>query len=543
MNRSYLFQCALASVCLGGAARAAEPVDEVHTNALVPSPGTPYTGVPTPPPGLGVSAGATPASAIFCGNVRKYVNDGTGPTNGTANFGGGDPVISQDPSTGLAQCRGHDDAHVLATERAEIRGWIVADGSFVQIAGEEEFSFNVQLDIGWTTQAPVVRAINSLSELSHFILPDNIIGTKSQPNGPAGSAWGGAGGANVHVEVDGWGSARGCGTQGSGWCQYYADKKPADWNDCHGANVESSIPWNAPVCYPFAVSPQLFHAGAYVRLVGTLWEDGAHINGCSLIGHIFNPSHYDCPPSNQAKQCWSAAAPFGRGYTEMHPVDFAEFLPPPPFPHNVLAYALCTSGGDATSVQDSATPLFAKPVNRSVLSTDELVDWNFTNAISLTPSPRFVIGPYQTNFNFGVNSTNSYGLIKSVYDVNWSCSPQCQGRCGGDDGCGTGGICPGVGLTYCPGTARCTSSCCTTCGPQTCGGSDGCGGTCPGAGLTYFPLTDACSATCGPPPFDCSNCDCGCTGTRCVVCPPPPKCNPKLGCSGSSEQPLDGGTP
>jgi hypothetical protein len=276
------------------------------------------------------------------------------------------------------------------------------------------------------------------------------------------------------------------------------------------------------IYYPFAVE---FRQGDYVRMVGTLWEDGPHINGTVVAGIDwacnFNPklTEADCGVVNEAKKCWNSDSTQGRGWTEMHPVDLMERLgfggAPSPIAY---AWALCTGSGDSANVDMHITPN-GRRWPRSTISVHEYIDGTFTNWRSLhgnaAGGARYFTDADQAYLRFGVSGDSSHrGLFKGMYTAEWTCTPDCSNRQCGDDGCG--GSCGGCSAGQTCNNGQCAQPCkpvCRACGPSTnncgpcpdtcaaplhcdsstgscvcapqcagksCGDSDGCGGTCQG---------------------------------------------------------------
>jgi len=217
-----------------------------------------------------------------------------------------------------------------AQEHVEIRGWIVGvDGPDTPGQHpENEYRFNVLLDHGWTPATPSgagIFPINTPEAINATITPDNVIwfGQNDSANGPAvldsngTRRWGGTRAAVLHVEVNGWGPAR------MGQAPY-----PDDWKDfsrnqdtnvkVNGPNANTLVGWPFDPTNPLGTGPldvcdQSLTNCAYVRLVGTPWEDEPHVrDGTDAV--------------KDAKGCWNSGATgqggFGRGFFEMHPVDF-----------------------------------------------------------------------------------------------------------------------------------------------------------------------------------------------------------------------------
>lgn len=534
-----------------------------------PLPPTPFLNPPPvncigteglPPIMTAASSSCRPASHIFCGNARKFRNDGPGPAGGTVNkweynpgflfmrpFWSESKTIRYDPATQAVQCYSNPNApDIPATERTELRGWFRGGG--FSGSDEEEYGFNILLDNGWSTPVPGVNPVNTLDKINQAVTPYNIIdeGWKTSADG-YNRVYGGAYQALIHVEVDAWGSVRGCEASGLGsGCDYYFRHKPEGWKYCY-YNVNSPPnglpPSNLPQCYPFPLTanpdgtpnvtgpfpldlgnaPPAFQVGDYIRVVGTLWEDGPHINGCQWYT-IFNRQHnVQCDKVNEAKQCWNQGSTSGRGWKEIHPVDLMEKIPAPAYPHSVYAYAACTTG-DPAELQDYLYAYKSPPFKNSRIQIDGLVDGSFTNWRSFVGGPP-TFGPADNIYgtvHFSVDSKMwAYrGLYKGVFDAYWGCAPDCQGRCSGDDGCG--GSC-GSGSSAGQQCVNSQCVCTAQCGPSSkCGDDNGCGGHCPGscdsgrfcvdgacqdcpAGQSQCPCLGSCAS-----PAACRQCNTGC---------------------------------
>jgi hypothetical protein len=118
----------------------------------------------------------------------------------------------------------------------------------------------------------------------------------------------------------------------------------------NGANAGTKVGWPFDPTNPLGTGtldgcgPSLTNC-AYVRLVGTLWEDEPHI-------HDGNNEQKD------AKGCWHGGATgqgsFGRGYFEIHPVDFmARVQPTNPHNETQAVVAMCDS---STAITISLLP-------------------------------------------------------------------------------------------------------------------------------------------------------------------------------------------
>jgi hypothetical protein len=259
--------------------------------------------------------------------------------------------------------------------------------------------------------------------------------------------------------------------------------------------------------------------GDYVRLVGQLWKDGAHKKSAWEDSFFRSVRFFE-----HVKDCLLQSYTDHAGWTEMHPVDFVEKIDPPApcRQHTLAAYFACDA--NATPTLHDSFVARGQSYPNGKLTFDETIQGAYTNWTSMmAPNngdkvTRMSVSGNAASFTLGLQGQNGgRALYSALYDVSWTCTPSCYGKCGGDDGCN--GTCPGAGLTWCGSTGSC-ASCCPSCGGK-CGGDDGCGGICPGAGLAWCATTGECQETCG---FDCSACECGCTGTRCAA---PVRCNAK----------------
>lgn len=151
--------------------------------------------------------GVVAASAVFCGNGRKYRN---GTTSGSVNVPNDCSPIGPDcpfigVRAGLAVCNNNSDGIYPVTraiERAEIRGWIVQTFNIDWLGRvengaqfDEEATLDILLDTGWPTYAtgatcdvvspdsnPNPCALNDIHAIGDLLTPHNIIamGRRSQ---------------------------------------------------------------------------------------------------------------------------------------------------------------------------------------------------------------------------------------------------------------------------------------------------------------------------------------------------------------------------
>jgi hypothetical protein len=310
------------------------------------------------------SATQLPASALFCGHDPK-----SGRCDSNVSIG----------DSGVKR---------PAFEHVEVRGQIVAgpanepvpqfDDSGSNHEGvNEEFNFNVLLFTGWDVISEEVMPINTPAALNSRITPYNMIQfgccggvDSSSLLTPDGHAWGGAGAAVIHVEMDGVFPG---GTPSD--VRYHLPFSQGDWTevdqpDNHGQ--PRRLFWPIDPRDPPDVTPNRgpLKVGDYVRIVGTLWEDGPHIGGAPERGGAFG---------DQAKRCWNDDFTAGRGWFEIHPVDFLARIDPPQAPHDTVeVISICGE----TELHRSITPPGPKPSPTSMAGVEEIIDRDFTNDAS-----------------------------------------------------------------------------------------------------------------------------------------------------------------
>ncbi|MBI3580332.1 MAG: hypothetical protein HY089_13085 [Ignavibacteriales bacterium] len=251
-------------------------------------------------------------SQVYCGNEHKGLPPHSGGCAGKAT----------DENGGIA-----------AQEQVEIRGWLVDEVHFCDPA---EVGFSVLLDYGWEqkTDPQKVFAINTPERIVNALTPADIIVFGRNPArisaassrlqaDPNLHAWGGRNATVIHIEA-------------MGWRRESEQQAPADWNaftDGDG-HAWAFNPFR-PAAFPERQKD--LGSGDYVRIVGTLWEDDGHYD--NIIGNggsnLEGVDHSD-PESklaSSAKGCWHAGSinqgSNGRGWKEIHPVDFIAALDAP----------------------------------------------------------------------------------------------------------------------------------------------------------------------------------------------------------------------
>jgi hypothetical protein len=258
-----------------------------------------------------------PPSRLYCGNIKKASR---GPGNcagiGTDTFG-----------------------PIPAFERTEIRGWIVGGPAWSET---DEVKVNIRLDWEWPAEAGI-RAINTPEKMMETVTPFNVLtfgvnptdrdgGGRALLTNASGDVWGGPNAAVVHVESQAW---------------RFPDPPPTGWR-----TISQTNPSGSPLA-SFAVDlfrpdadPALTSdvgIGDYVRIVGTQWEDSCHCQGgivpfpaanatdnlaLGAIGRwidgTFGHGVQVCPPPEPGHRVHCIQ---GRGWTELHPVDYVATFP------------------------------------------------------------------------------------------------------------------------------------------------------------------------------------------------------------------------
>jgi hypothetical protein len=302
----------------------------------------------------------------------------------------------------------------LAREHVEIRGWVVDPGYYGD-DNNEEYIFEVLLDRGWTPIIPtdVVHPISSPHEIAAAITPHNVIEFSRGIARLDGTAWGGSKSAVIKVEVDGWGPAR--------MSHPLPVPPPNDW---------IRLPRDRLVGWPFdSQNPPSLPGGplrdsAYVRLVGTLWEDTYHPN----VGSV---------EEKKAKHCWARHATSytpgdhprylleERGWFEIHPVDFLAVLDSPAAHTDTLeAIAICGTG----EVTRDIRPPGPRPSQTATVGFEEILDNAFIDWESVKTPNRVTVSSDGIRVHVRVEDLTSRagasrvvrsGKFKAFYRVFW----------------------------------------------------------------------------------------------------------------------------
>lgn len=282
----------------------------------------------------------------------------------------------------------------------------------------EEYRFDVLLDHGWAPATPAdanVFALNTAQRINEAISPHNAIhfgigdgGIGSARLDTRGRIWGGPASAVIHVEVDAW-FERGrmlprCQPTGS---------PPICMIDDWVTIPEVPTPglyWPFNPADPPGVGSGPLRLGDYVRLVGTLWEDTAHIDGGGKGGDR----------GQDAKACWCKretgnCRDSGRGWFELHPVDYMARIEPPAASSATLeVLALC---GESSIAREIAPP-GRKPTPGSTVGFEEWVDAAFSEPSQVTKT--VTVLPASVRVDLAARrGAGDRARFKAVYRVFW----------------------------------------------------------------------------------------------------------------------------
>jgi len=371
-----------------------------------------------------------PPRRISCGNFRKSPWDGYSSISDTLSPGGHclpcfaisgpktpatcDPTCCRSKAT-------DPSGNTVAIEKVEIRGWIVPrlhDG-FADDA--TEFVFHVMLDLDWDLPPchdPSVTPINSLATLSSAISPHNLVkwGARLQPPiaNTLGHAHGGPESIVIHVEVNAWEghAVPALGGATTGWIPF----------DFSGSGGRAGLHWIYDPFNPPILSAPPPDEPAYVRVVGTLWEDEPHTGSSHGLEHT-------------AQSCWDEGHnhtgtsfdghQFGRGYFEIHGVDYMAIVPrvgrPAINSSKFSVLALC-SGATVTNWEVPA-PNIPHPGGTLRVEHVLLGDFNFGNPSPAEQIIRFPDSLNPDRIRVTVGAPGSYqgsnGKYMSLFRVLW----------------------------------------------------------------------------------------------------------------------------
>jgi hypothetical protein len=281
----------------------------------------------------------------------------------------------------------------------------------------EEYCFSVLLDHAWTAGTPAnanVFPLNTSQRIAGAITPHNAIhfgvgdgGIGSARLDASGMIWGGAGAVVIHIEVDAW-FERGrmpprCQPSPSTVCNI------ADWSIVPDAPTPGLFwPFNPHV--PPGMRSGPLQLGDYVRLVGTLWEDTAHLDDGGNGGDL----------GEQAKACWCRRATgnckdSGRGWFELHPVDYmARIDPPTTVSATIDVLALCGGG----SISRQILPPGPKPTPGSTIGFERFPDAVFTDTTQVVETVTVLPNALRVDLTARPGSGDR-ARFKAVYRVFW----------------------------------------------------------------------------------------------------------------------------
>jgi hypothetical protein len=324
------------------------------------------------------------------------------------------------PCTSKATSRGGE----MRSRVVEVRGWLLTDPiyTFVNVedkVDENEVLLDLLLDWGWEQQYPASEhawAVNTPERINQSITPHNIIhfGVDSSGIGSTRltqSVWGGSRAAVVHVEINGWGPSI---TPGR--------KRPLPTTPLERARFEgwvtsaSAPPGKERVLFPFdpfhppsANGDTALSAGDYVRMVGMLWEDEPHVtdggNGRD--------------EGKDAKGCWKDGphdlGDWGRGFFEIHPVDYLAILAPPEHTDALEMFAICGNG----TLDRMIRPAGPRPRPNASIGYVEHVDTSFSFSQSYN-SDRVTVLNDGIRVHVTVGDGDRRGKkFKAAYHVFW----------------------------------------------------------------------------------------------------------------------------
>lgn len=150
--------------------------------------------------------------------------------------------------------------------------------------------------------------------------------------------------------------------------------------------------------------------GSYVRLVGTMWEDEVHEFG---LGPVVGAAH----------DCWNEGATAGRGWMEMHPVDYMALIEKPaPRTDVVDSLVVCerpSSSGTTTSVTKDVTLPGGRPSPDAHVGCEYRIDPDFTAEKQIVVH-RMVPGPTGFHIEVTLDRQSQSAKFKATYHVFWT---------------------------------------------------------------------------------------------------------------------------
>jgi hypothetical protein len=422
------------------------------------------------------------ASDLWCGHELKRAFDPARPP---------DPIAAP-VCVGPAREQAADGTrhHIPAQERVEIRGWIrdpecAAPGparDTCQILGcsedEGEAHFALEPDIDWKPLPGAhVKPLNTFEQIAELFTP--VLPAPEYRDG-----W-------FHVELNTWVPAEVCAGGGRGgkamtkynhgekFCDAFSSQQPTGWTFQAGQSF-CLAPFDlANPPYQEFTSPGPFHAGDYVRMIGTIWEDGNHKSpGDALVEEI------DSAVGIATASCWvqTPSSTEERGWKEIHPVDFiARIQEPIVSGHRkkgngivfVSACAHTTSSANQNEAGAVVAPVNPKPGRHTRITVDKQPVDAWTRKDSVIAGPHVQVESDHASVEVSVQSVanRDRGLFRAAYRARWEqCTPDCANKCrGASDDCD--GTCTSPPCATCPdGSAPPCVKCPADSSPCRCGG-------------------------------------------------------------------------
>ncbi|HUR17896.1 MAG TPA: hypothetical protein VMZ51_03035 [Acidimicrobiales bacterium] len=333
-----------------------------------------------------------PPSEVFCGNRPKRPQ--------------GSPCATGSVPT--AKAKEHVEIRGTVTG---IQGYFDSDANREEI--NEEFLVTVLLDHGWKPADPDQAAVTTLADIDTWTTPYNA--NTWAPDSllrPDGAIWGGPEAMVIHVEVDGWlPSGRMCRTKAADGSCAEPGPAPVSWKESRG--MPGAVRWAFDPEFPpsQAAACCKLRVGSYLRLVGTMWEDEVHEFG---LGPVVGAAH----------SCWNEGTTTGRGWMEMHPVDYMALLDKPPPAKDALETLVACErpgpgpAGNATSFgKDIIVP--GTPPGGAKVACEYRVDPDFTDESSVVEQLITKL-PNGVHVEVKLKREQSSAKFKATYHVSWS---------------------------------------------------------------------------------------------------------------------------
>jgi len=230
----------------------------------------------------------------------------------------------------------------------ELRGWL-RDAKPTGNNDDPDWALQIEVDPDWLDQLGVDPGM--------FVKVGDILAMGGDPQGPH-SAY--VATPTLHIEVNGWRDAKQLGRT-----------KPHDWTTVITQHGLVDCTWPYDPLNPSADPNQRLdqHKGSYVRLSGSLVTDRPHNEAAGGgVGDLWHTVFGDANPDdyNATSQQWEAGHdPLGADdparWTEMHPPDLIEILPPKQQSVFLTGIAVVAHTGalDTSGVDNEITATFA----------------------------------------------------------------------------------------------------------------------------------------------------------------------------------------